>query len=448
MHERTQRAVARLLFALLCALPTLLTFVAVVVSFTPWYVNYRRHEWERELSRRIGLSVEIESLEHPAPATVRLGGVRLLEPETQREVARVHTVTWVTTADKSALRLSQPELQSAMLPYTWRMIHERFLCQPDLTDLPMRMAADDLTIHSSTGPLTLRDVDAWLRPAPGRVEATFQGVPASRDDQSAFHISVVRNRNSKGPTTDWTMKSGDLPLACSALADYLPVLKALGPEATFQGMMKWQVDDRGWAIDLGGSRFDFVDLGTAMQDVPHRLTGLATIKLDRCQFEPGTSLDLSGTLTAGAGFVSQSLMQSLADQLSFQVAPMIPGDQRDWPYETLALRFDLFGSQMTLAGICHQQRGCEQLPEGIVFAGGRRGLAACATTTRSWVGLMMAIWPDQAERLPISTQNAWLLPLLPAPPPTLSVEDADSPPRPRITDARGRQDGPGIGQPE
>ncbi len=445
MHERTQRAVARLLFVLACALPTSITLLLIVITFTPWFADYRRAGLERELSQRLGLTVLIDTLEHPTPATVRLNGVRLLEPETLAEVARIRVVTWVRTDDKTALRLSQPELQSAMLPYSWRVIHDRFLCQPKLTVAPVRVAADDLTIHSKTGAVTLRDVDAWLRPEADRVEAMIQCVPASRQDQSPVHVSVVRDRSSALPSTDWTMNTGNVPLNCSAIADYLPAMAMLGPDATFTGTMRWKIRDAAWSIDLGGSRFEHVDLAMATQGIPHRLVGNAGIQLESCQWEKGVSLNLSGALIAEQGFISQSLLQALASHVDFKLASDVDLEAKDIPFDAMALRFDFFGPEMRLEGVCHRQRGQEYLPQGTAIVSGGSAVAACSPTAqrRSWVELVHAFWPDQIEKLPFSSQTAWLLPLLPAPPPATNYRELLGNGPPRIT-AAGEPSGSGA----
>jgi hypothetical protein len=447
MHERTRRAVARLLFVLGCAMPTSLTVLMVLVTFTPWYARYRRDCLEQELSRRIGLKVTIEAVEYPAPATVRLTGVKLLEPETDAEVARVYMVTWVTTDDKTAVRLSQPELQSSQLPFAWRVVHDRFLCQPDLTTIPVRIAADDLTLHSRTGPLTLRDVDAWLRPVDSGIEAMLQIVPAGRTDNAPVHISVIRNRSQSIPTTEWTMKTGNLPLPCSAIADYFPAMRKLGPEATFQGTMQWKLARDQWSLDLGGSHIASIDLSELTQGMVNRLTGDASVSLERCRIEPGNQMDLSGKLLAGSGFVSQSLIQSLRSEMDFDVAPAIEGDIRDWPYEQFAIRFDLFGPDMKLEGICEQQRGLEHLPAGTVFTINGSGFCASKPARRSWVGLIRALWPEKGESLPVSTQTAWLFDLLPAPNPTVSHGQDFQYPTPRITSAGELEGTPSISQP-
>ncbi len=446
MHERTRRAVARLLFVLVCALPTFVTMFVLLVTFTPWFANYRRFVLETELSRRIGLKVQIEAVEYPAPATVRLSGVRLLEPETGAEVAKVRMVTWVTTPEKTAFYLSQPELHSAQLPFAWRVVHERFLCQPELTRLPVRMAVGDLTIHSQTGSMTLRKVNSWLQPVETGVEAILECIPAGRDDSAPVHVSVVRNRSGQLPTTDWTMNTGGVPLVCSAIADYFPMMRSLGSDATFMGTMRWKLSDAGWTIDLGGSSFDNIDLGSVMQGMTHRLTGQASIRLQNCKLVPGEDLDISGTIVAGAGFVSQSLLQELREHLNFDTAPPLEGGSREWPYETMAVRFDLFGSDMTLDGICNKQRGHESLPPGVVVAAGRHVLCASPGTRQSWVGLVRALWPERTDLLPVSTQTAWLFKLLTPPKPS-ALDEPFGTGQPRITATGELSSAPSISQP-
>lgn len=416
MHERTQRAVARLLFVFCCAAPTCLSVLFVIVTCTPWYSDFRRQLMQRELSQQIGVTVLIDAVQYPAPGTTRLVGVRLLQPETRAEVGRVRLVTWVGGSERNHIWLSQPELQSEQLNYVWRVVHDRFLCQPELTTVAVRAVADDLTIHSRTGSMTLRAIDAWLRPLDRRVEAMIQCVPASRHDNAPVHITVTRDRSGRSAATDWTLHTGDIALPCSAVADYLPAMRALGPEATFTGTLQWKkFDAAGWSIDLGGSRFDDVELSELLHSVPHRLSGRASIRLERCQIDPGSAVDVSGTLLAGSGVIGQSLMRSAQSELGFEVAEPVDAVDRDWQYEKMAVRFDLFGPQLTLAGICHQQRGLERLAPGVVVTAAGRSLVLSHGHPQSWASLARAFWHQGRELVPVASQAAWLLDVLPSP---------------------------------
>jgi len=415
MHETTRRAIARLLFVLFCALPTGMTAALILLISTPWYADHRRAALETELAKRLGLGVTIEALEHPSPGTTRLVGVTLHERETRAEVGRVRLVTWTEVDEKTVIWLSQPELRSEHLDGVWRIIHDRFLCQPELTDHPVRVTADALTIHSRSGSATLRKVDAWLRPGDHRVEAMIQCVPAGRRDDAPIHVTVIRDRSGKVAATDWTLHTGDLALPCSPLADYLPLMKQLGPEATFTGTLRWRLSTEGWSIDLGGSRFDDIELSDLLHNVPHRLTGRAAVRFERAQIDPGKAADVSGTLIAGGGYVGWSLIRAAGTQLGFDFAPPGENDIRDLNYDRIALRFDLFGPQLSLTGICHQMRGFEYLTPGVVVAAGGRGLVGSGGEPQSWASMVRMFWQDGRETLPASGQSAWLMSWLPAP---------------------------------
>jgi hypothetical protein len=433
-----------MLFVFACAIPTLITVSVVVVTATPWYSDYLRDGIQRELSRHLGVTVLIDAVEYPAPKTIRLVGIKLLEPETQAEIGRVRSATWISGDTKAGIQLSQPELQSEHLQYAWRLIHDRFLCQPELTAVPVRVAANDLTIHSGTGSVTFRDVDSWIRPLENRIEAMIQCVPAARRDDAPIHITVVRDRSGRSASTDWTLQTGDLSLPCSALADYMPPMRNLGAEATFTGTLNWKIADSGWAIDLGGSRFDDLELAEMLHSVPHRLTGRASIKFERCLVLPGESVDVSGTIVSNSGYIGQSFIRAAHTHLGFDIAPLADGEARDILYDRIALRFDLFGPQLTLAGICHQQRGYEYLPNGAVVASSGHAIVGSRSEPQSWASLVRTFWQDGRENLPISGQSAWLMSFLPSPQRPVAGTSA----APRITGTGLVQGEPSISQPD
>jgi len=82
MHERTQKALCQLAFVGLCALPTTLVVLWIAATWTPWYHSYQRQQVEAHLSAQLGLRVELDRFEQPAPATFKLTGIRLFEHET------------------------------------------------------------------------------------------------------------------------------------------------------------------------------------------------------------------------------------------------------------------------------------------------------------------------------------------------------------------------------
>jgi hypothetical protein len=144
------------------------------------------------------------------------------------------------------------------------------------------------------------------------------------------------------------------------------------------------------------------------------------------------------------------MLNALNRELQFELNPALAANQREFAYEALAVRFDFFGSGMTLTGICNRQRGLERLPTGIVFVGGGAPLLASGPSQQTWVNLARTMWPDGTQALPISTP-AWLFNVLPTPSPihalTTGEGDLEENLPPRITSANDFQGTPTITQP-
>jgi hypothetical protein len=163
---------------------------------------------------------------------------------------------------------------------------------------------NDLTIHSRTGALTLRDLDAWVRTDQATTEATIQFLPANSTTQSPLTITVRRDRSDEYPATEWLLDTQGTSLPCSALAEYLPQLESLGSEATFRGSLHWRQQQEHWSIDLAGSRFEGISLDRLFEQNAHRISGTATVQLDRCRIEPHLRRsDLSGSIRSHNGWI-------------------------------------------------------------------------------------------------------------------------------------------------
>ncbi|MCG8652786.1 MAG: hypothetical protein MI861_23300 [Pirellulales bacterium] len=453
MHERTQRAIARLTFVFCCAVPTLATMMMILVTWTPWWHQRCRRQIQADLSRDTGMTVRIGDFQRAAPATLHLYDVEIVSPETQRLVAQIREVHWVDHGDQISILLQQPELRSAELRHTWAMIHDRFLCRPDRTSVPVQLAANDLTIQSRPGALTLRDVDAWIRPGlvDKTVEATIQCLPATQHGSlenrtlSPINISVTRDRNGSSPTTSWMLETGDTALPCSALAEYIPSLEQLGSDAMFLGVMRWTLGRDRWSVDLGGSRFSDLSLSHLMEKMPHRLIGDgATLELRRCHVaaERGetTVVDIAGSLHARRGSIDASLLRSAQRHLGFRVVP----SDKPITYDLLALDFDLYGPRLQLTGICHKQPGHESLGNQVAICADGHPLAVSSQQVLPSTVLMSVMAHQHSQTIPLSRQTTPLLDILL--PPSRSTP-ADRLTVPHISSVRPLYREPSISEP-
>ncbi|TWU26449.1 hypothetical protein Pla52o_03020 [Novipirellula galeiformis] len=452
MHERTQRAFARLVFVVCCALPTSLVLMTILVTWTPWYHHKCLREITASIAKDTGLHVTIEDFDRPSPTRLDLQNVRLFDPETNREVAKVYQVSWTTVNEGVSIVLQQPELQSSELENTWRLVHDRFLCQSICVSTPVRFAANDLTIHSSAGPMTLRDVDAWIEPGDPSVvgsstRATIECLPSGQSHERGFRIEVVRDRSGVAPVTMWTLETGDTALPCSALAQYSDAIAMLGNDATFSGMMRWCIEPDGWWVDLSTSRFEQVDLARLFQRLPHQLTGKASLLFRRGMIRPGKTVDVIAELRAKDGMVGTSLLASMQRDLGMTIQTEIT-NARPVAYDHLAMQFQIFGAKMTLDGICRTEHGFEGLPAGVVFIADGYSMVQARELEMPAIALAKAVAPSHSVLVPISEQTTPLMQWLLPPSRALPNDPSHSPPpSPRIQTTQAFSGGPTISEP-
>jgi hypothetical protein len=420
MHERTERAIARLLFVFCCALPTVITLLMILVTWTPWYHHRQLESLTRELSSQTGLTVRIADFRRVSPAKWLLEDVRLFAPETDHEVARVREITWLAEGKRNAILLHQPELQASQLRHAWHLVHDRFLCRPARTSVPLQLSANDLTIHSAEGAVTLRDVDALVKPLAEAIQANIECLPAFRSSGSPVKVTIRRDRKpGELPRTQWTLESGDTPLPCSALSDWMPLMRKLGAEAEFTGLIHWEVDAHGrWTVDLGGSNFWHIDLSRLCEDMPHGLRAqTADLHLDRGFIDPGKTVNLAGSIRATRGYVDQSLLKSAADNLFLAVDPAVFEQQSgDVWFDLLAVHFRVSDASMELDGICGNERhGYERLPPGVALSANHQPLVETGGRAFAALRLTRVISPGHSELVPIANQTKGWMNLLIAP---------------------------------
>jgi hypothetical protein len=411
MHERTQRALARLAFVLCCALPTLLTVGTILITWTPWYHRSILRQLELQWSTYFGLDVSIADFQQVSPSRLLIYGLVMNEPETGLEVARVRTAKFVTHNDHVHMHLYQPELQAGQIPAFWRLFHNRFMCQPRRAGSLTRLVADDLTIHSENSAMTFRDIDLWLKPFAQSLDVTIKCLPAWSKKQEPIELKIVRDRTGSEPQTQWLLQTHETELPCAPLADFLPLLSRLGPNALFSGNVAWQWTEGQWQLDLQGARFSRIDLSHLFETLPHRLTGVAEIRFDRGRYIPMERMDLHGTLLAHDGYIGDSLIHRAQQKLQMQTVTLSKSGS-NLPYDCLGLRFNMIQSQLQLSGICAGQPGYESLREGVVLCANGIPLVWTDSPLLPSTAIASMVAPEHSVEVPISMQTKGILNLL------------------------------------
>ena len=408
MHERTERAIAQLLFVFCCAVPTAITIACVLVTWTPWYHSARLSEIEEHLSRESGLIVEIDDFERISPIGVSLFNVHVYEPETQQLVAEARQIDWTRDKDGSRVVLRQSEFYCSQLKFAWRLIHDRLLCRPEHTDLTMQLAANDLIIRSSSGDETFPEVEATLKPSSKGVQMSLYWLPMESPvrrsvtppklpSTSFAKATFIRDRGGRRPFSIITLESGDNDLSCASLADYLEPMKRLGGDATFRGTLQCRIDDDRWMLELGGARFDNIDMNQLCENLPYPVRGTGEVIFDRGQLSPGKRVDVTGTLRMTDGWLGNRLVASLRPDFGFAVTrEAFPPDGRDVHFDFAAIRFLMTDpTTISLKGVCNSSPQYRWSADGAALCDGGREIVFSDTRQAPAGPLMASIGIDQ-----------------------------------------------------
>ncbi len=353
MHERTQRAVARLLFVFCCAVPTSAVLLAIMVSWTPWYQARRLAGFEHRLALETGLVFQIDRCRQVAPGKYVLENVRIRDPETHAAVATIRLIDFFRDENQLGVFLHQPRLESSGLGRAWSLLHDRLISRPEHTVVPIRVAATDLTVHSPTGSLSLADTGVQVTPEEHGVRLTAQAGSSSGPTDPRVHVDLFRDRSGDVPLTELVFSSEGTALPCTAVAEYFPLAKSLGPEAHFSGAVKCRQTPDGWTYELDGCALTGVNLSLLSSQLPHRVVGEGELSLTRCLVRPGESVSMIGTLKATRVWLERSLLRSMHDRLGWvfddqELAAEVDGIE----CKLAAVHFEITDQTMQLTGVC------------------------------------------------------------------------------------------------
>lgn len=453
MHERTQQVIARTLFVLCCAVPLFVIIVWITLSNTSWYQSRVAASLRAEIQKELGLLVQFDHHRHPAPDRWIFSNLRLSHPETSARIGRIREAHWVKEDGRSRMLLQQPEIEAKQLSMLWQSVHEHLLCRPYKIKNPVAISANDLTIQSGNHAFTLSEIDASISNSSDISSLTLLLQVADGLTHSPISMDVQRDRTakdigSKPPVTTISVDTNGTPIPCSALIDFCPTLESLGRSATFSGQVQWKTQGGSWSVDLGNSRFEQIALDKLFESQAHRLSGTATIQLERCLVAPSKNKsDITGIFFAEKGLIGKTLLQSAGDNLPLHLLETQLWNQfsGDLPYDVISIGFNVNGTQLQLEGLCHQRRGYENYPTGVAIVLNGYPLAQSSNRPVESVRLLTAIAPTHSVPVLLSQQTNWLTKVLIPPSRPLPVNQTAPP---RIRSAGVWQGGPTIDQPQ
>lgn len=309
MSDNQRRTVCRILFLLVCILPT---------SVVGYWICHPQTAigWERAIQAELGVTTKIDSVETPGPYVTILRGLEFTDPvvgtvfetvETRIEFGKELNLVTIPyqvkhLTSKGLTQLVQSINQSVMRRHGadkhWRIVFEEpaRVSQSFVDEIAgggfafsknvgSRNSAASLQLVSS---VTLSDIQIYVAPTNPVDDGTFAEVrfkveDASKESTGEFVVCGISNTDQDGHVVQVNASSTALP--CWLLADAFSFLPdGLGANATFRGELYYVPELSNVVLEVAGV-FENVDLAKSVPAAQNQ--PLASIRLDRCKFEKG-----------------------------------------------------------------------------------------------------------------------------------------------------------------
>jgi len=412
LHDRTRRRLNLVVFLLVCVLPTV---VLAGWGLWRWSGAYGRAEAHR-LSQLLGLRVRFQSVRHLRPGAVRYERLELEDPATGQWVLRCGQLeaAWQRLPEASGnrgasvtLRASQVEAHAPELDQLWRVAHEVMARRHGLDRIRLQATVPVVRLVDAEGSDPLRRLLVRIAALPQQAEGELQFHWADRD--ASVHVRLVSTDGEGSPETTWEV-TADGPVPCRWAGRWIPASASLGPESTFAGHFRATRRSGPWHGELAG-RLEGVDLAhLGERYTAHQISGQAKITVDACRFSGQRLEMLSGSLRAGPGQISDSLVEAASRFLGL-VRPTPPRPSAlQLTYEQLAFRF------------CVDERGvrlwgqCQSPADGVVLTGPAGPLLGdCGGRPLPLASLVQACIPPAGPLVSATRRSAGILRWLPLP---------------------------------
>lgn len=371
-----------------------------------------------ELEQRLGLSVSLRAIEHTRPGVVVYRGLQLVDPETGRTLVRVPAVhvsrATVTSAAGPVARLEiraeKPELESRGLEEMGRLVRDAMRARLGPRDPHWAFSADEVRLLTGGIGQSLIQVQAVMDAPPGGVQTELAFRLPEVNMPEPARVRIGRNRQTSPPAIGFELSTGGAALPCGLLGLGLAEFERAGAKSRFSGYLWANEGVGGWQGEMVGqwTNLDLAEmLGTSFA---HKLTGSAQVHLQFARFHDGRLDEAAGTINAGPGIISRSLIQAAVEQLALArgADPNTPGELV--PYEQLAADFLLSSKGIQLRGRC---AGIG--PGSVLIDRYCRLLGDPPAAPQPVESLLRLFVAEGRQQIPASRQSERLLRVLPVP---------------------------------
>ncbi len=420
LHENTKTRLCRLAFLALCVAPTCAVLLWSTFIGSGWY----RRAHERAIESRLGWQARLESVSTPLPGTLLYEGLEVFDHDTGQLFARLPFLEIHTSGESTVVRSPFPATVNGTRLDAFLQLMQT-LARRSRESSSVRFEAGNLTLHLRDGDLTFTDISGGLEGDQRRAQATLHFRRAMAGEQTAelCQLSVTRHAGATSSAHEIRFSTGPTPLPAVLLAPMWPGVERLGQDCHFTGMVKATEQDGGWETKLSG-RLDAIDLDLLIsRQFPHKLSGLAQARLKQATFVGGRLENATGSMKAGPGVVSRSLLQSAEMHLHVQAAPQaLHGRGNLVDYHLLCLGFDVGPQGMSLRGEVPNGRGAILVDRTHVMA------IEPPVVSQPVVALVRTLVPHSDVQVPATRETVGLASALPVP--TLVPAPGDERPLP------------------
>lgn len=404
LHETTKIRICRAAFVAVCVLPTCAVVAWSAFVRTPAY----RQAHEQTIAAETGWQARLQRVSSPRPGTLLYEQLELSDRDTRQRLAVLPFVEIVARGEVLDVTLPFPAMINAARLDAFLQFIENLARQwpPART---LRFAAQNLTLHLDSGDQSVTDVVAQLDANQDRTQAKLTFRPAVAGGQAAEPCLLTLTRSHDGASQTIQLATGSTPLPAAALAPLWPGVARFGKTCQFAGRIT-AIKGTRVIVSVEG-HFSGVDLDLLVsRQFPHKLTGLADARLKTMTLEDGRIECAVGSITAGPGVISRSLIQAAETHLHIQAAShAFKGPGNLIPYEQLNVGFEIGPDGMSVRGEVPQTRGA-------LLVDGRRVLAIePPLVSQPVVDLVRTLVPQSEVHVPATRETAALTSALPIP---------------------------------
>ena len=415
LYDQTRRRICVAAFFMLCVVPTAGVAVWCVVASLPG----RRQAEAQRLGQLLGLDVSLDGFRSSRPGVVVYEGLRLSDPETGQAALRCGALEaeWTRLVDPQGqgrpavvLTASTMEIEAAGADRLWQLLQRVLQSQNGRPEVEVRLTAAEMTVRGLETSQPLVHLEAGIGILPGGIQAQAAFRLPGAEQSEPVRVRIVRNRQIAPPANGFELDTGGNAVSCQMLWPSVAELKPLGHASRFAGYAWARETPAGWEGEMSG-RWLGVDLGSLVSDhFPHKLTGLASVSIQRARFRRGRLEEAAGEFSAGPGTIGRTLVEAAAASGRLARAPAETPATELLRYDQLAMDFAIDARGITLRGRCGNVEPCT-----LLAAGRRRLLGEPAAQPLSIAAVIQALAPAGEIQVPASRQADWLARHLPLP---------------------------------